>query len=65
MPIVTGEVVVSMLNSLHTAFFYILIFLIYIHRSSGEYNISRRGRSAQSYFLCVVYEVLARYFVLF
>ena len=27
----------------------------------GEYNISRRGRSAKSYFSCVVYHVLARY----
>ena len=28
-------------------------------------TFSRRGRSAKSYFLCVVYRVLARYSILF
>ena len=31
----------------------------------GEYNISRRGRSAKSHFSGVVYHVLARYSILF
>ena len=31
----------------------------------GEYNISRRGRSAKSHFPCDVYHVLGRYSILF
>ena len=42
-----------------------IIFKLYSPRYPVNITFSRRGRSAKSYFSCVVYHVLARYSILF
>ena len=46
-------------------FYYSMVFKVIFTVLPGEYNILRHGHSAESYYSCVVYQALARYFVLF
>ena len=54
-----------MMNNGEEIFLISIIFKLYSPRYPVNITFSRRGRSAKSYFSCVVYHVLARYSILF